>query len=144
MRYTKAVQRFIAERKREGVSNRAIARALGCSHTFVNSILKRRPTPTTEREVLDANFLDIIGAERRVGTCPDCRRRVRLPCLACALRRRGLVAPVDAKEDDAATAPPLFPLGVDLRDEEKKRYLEIKKRKDKEAGLYGNDELDEY
>ncbi len=130
-----SVRKAIVDEYRRGASNRLIARRVGVSHTTVNRLLRSGRVLPTPAEILDAAFSEITRRRRSSGVCPFCRRRVDLPCLACALRRIGLVAPVgDGDATDVGSAP-FFPLGVELYGEERKRYLEIKKRKDKERAL---------
>lgn len=92
-----------------GYSYRQIERKIRVARATVSKIVRRgRVIPPPER---------VPGQMRRVlGTCPYCRCRVMLPCLACSLSRRAIYDPNGLHDD----------LGLNLAGDDLARYQEIR------------------
>lgn len=122
------IRQMLAEGK---YSQRRIARMLGVSRGTVLAIANnRRPDYEALRrarqEQQELALVQFSGPPRR---CPDCGGKVYMPCLACQARRWA--------EKDGRTRPRLplagceEPLGLDLREEHRLRYLRIRARRER-------------
>ena len=68
------------------LSQRSIAARLGVSRGTVSAVaLGKRPDYEARHRPRGEDIVPPSGIPRR---CPECGRRVRMPCLACYLQRR--------------------------------------------------------
>ena len=92
----KRIEQLLAE---GGLPQQVIADRVGVNATVVSQIsrgvhaLQRNPRPEmiTERPQSKA-WRGITPPANFVDTCPTCRRNVKMPCLACQLRERNVIA----------------------------------------------------
>ncbi len=114
------VRRLLAEGK---LSQRAIARTLGVSRGSVHAIARgKRP----DRQ--PAEPLEEIRWQGPLARCPECGGKVFLPCRACATRR------AMARRRRPRWPETDEPLGLELNDEHRRRYEEVRRWREASNG----------
>jgi hypothetical protein len=118
------------------LSQRQIARRAGVSRGSVATIaLGRRPDyEALRREKAEREIPAPSGPPRR---CPTCRALVRMPCVACRVRRDA-----SAVGSVLTTVGRLLdePLGVDLKPHHRRRYERVRARRERIEAKHRRDE----
>jgi len=112
------VRRLLSEGK---LSQRKIAQATGVSRGTVGAIASGR---RRDRPVVTASDED--GCDEPVGPperCDGCGALVYLPCRLCRMRKLLAVRPIARLPER-----PIEPLGLDLRDDHRARYEQVRAR----------------
>jgi transcriptional regulator with XRE-family HTH domain len=116
------IRRLLAEGK---LSQRKIARMAGISRGTVGAIAAGRwPDYESVRCAADDEFPEPAGPPQR---CPGCGGMVYLPCRLC--HTRSLQAGASKPLLPAWWMQPEEPLGLELRDEDRARYEEVRSRR---------------
>jgi len=116
------IRRLLTEGK---LSQRKIARMTGISRGTVGAIAAgRRPDYESLRSAADDEFAEPIGPPRR---CPGCGGMVYVPCRLC--HTRCLQAEASKPLWPAWLMQLEEPLGLELRDEDRARYEEIRRQR---------------
>jgi hypothetical protein len=112
------VKRLLAEGK---LSQRKIARQTGVSRGIVGLIAKGKRPDYQPRQVEEDLWANSGPPER----CPTCGAKVYMPCRLCGLRQR-----LAEKQTPRVVWPGGSPivLGLQLNDEHRARYEEIRRR----------------
>jgi hypothetical protein len=117
------VRQLLAEGKH---SQRAIARIIGISRGTVGAIAsgKRRDARPRRDTCKVDEFSQPTGPPER---CPGCGAMVYMPCRLC--RTRAAKSSSSRPSILSATVPIEEPIGLDLTDEHRKRYEEVRRRR---------------
>ena len=78
-----------------------------------------------------------------MGTCPECGRRIMLPCLACEIETNGLIETGEGEIIEEESDPG-DPLAIMLWDsEERKRYWAVRRFRDEHrTSMFENTEVE--
>lgn len=87
MRIPDAMEEYVRELLREGLSQRAVAKQAGVSRATVGSIAQGRPSRKRSRPDASESYPGWTG-EGPFVRCPECGGRVIAPCLLCRIRER--------------------------------------------------------
>jgi transcriptional regulator with XRE-family HTH domain len=116
------IRRLLAEGK---LSQRKIAKTTGISRGTVGAIAAgKRPDYESLRRAANDEFPEPTGPPQR---CPGCGGMVYMPCRLC--RARALQARSSTTPLPAWCMQLEEPLGLDLRDEDRARYEEIRSQR---------------
>ncbi len=111
---------------RADLSQRKIARRTGVSRSTVGRIAggKRKERVPKTKEPWE------IAATGKIGRCPVCGAKVKLPCLYCIIRNLG--------KSGTETGVPLK-IALELKDVHQKRYEQVKAWREQLERFDGND-----
>lgn len=104
---------------REGISQRKIAERLGVSRGNVCAVANGSGLPICKSTFVRPD------TRRPPEICPQCGKKVYMPCLACQIRRLH----EGENKRPIIVLPPGVTLGIDLKSPEKERYEEVKNRR---------------
>lgn len=135
-----AGQRTIRRLTRKGLSETEIVQQTGYSRNAVRRYMKQGRKIITPVMRLARLIKYPLTNNTPFGVCPLCHNRVTMPCRACLTRMYNAMTTdpvpmeVDLETDDAMfeIMKDGVALGVNLRRDDYRRYLKIKRKKDRE------------